>query len=74
MQSETTDSEIFPKTLVVKALGNIEQLKTFTKDLTKVYPRQSMTFSHIIKNRGNPGYHVFINIVLPSSKSKEEGR
>jgi len=69
---EIKDREIYPTTLVVKALGNIEQLKTFTKDLTKLYPRQNITFSHFIKNRGNPGYHVFINIVLSSSNSKEE--
>ena len=74
MEYETEHRKVFPKTLVVKAIGSEEHLKTFAEDLTKVYPRQNMTFSHIIKNRGNPGFHIFINIVLPSSNSKEEGQ
>ena len=71
MEYETEDREVFPKTLVVKAIGTVAQLQTFINDLTRFYSQQNITFSHIIKNRDNPGFHVFINISLPSS-SKEE--
>ena len=74
MEYETEDREVFPKTLVVKAIGSEEQLHTFTEDLKKLYPRQNITFSHLIKNRGNPGFHIFINVVLPSSNSKKEAQ
>jgi len=69
MEHETKRRKVFPKTLVVKVIGSEEQIKTFIEDLP--YPRQNITFSHIIKNRDNPGFHVFINIVLPSSDDKE---
>ena len=68
MESKTERRKLFPTTLVLKAIGSLKQLETFTEDLPKLYPRQNITYSHIIKNRDNPGYHIFINIVLPSSK------
>lgn len=74
MESEIESRKLYPTTLVVKAIGSIKQLQTFIRDLPKLYPRQNITYSHIIKNRGNPGFHVFINIVLPSSNSKEKGQ
>ena len=70
MEYETEHRKIFPTTLVVKAIGSVEQLQIFIKDLPKLYPRENITYSHIIKNRGNPGFHIFINIVLPSSNEK----
>jgi len=70
MEYEPDDTEVFPKTIVVKAIGSERQLKAFKRDLGKVYARQNLTFSHLIKNRGNPGFHVFINIILPSDQEE----
>ena len=72
MESKIENRGILPeKTLVVKAIGGYDELQVFISDLPKIYSRQNITFSHIIKNRGNPGYHVFINIILTPSNSKE---
>ena len=66
--------DIFPQTLVVKAIGTMDQIKRFINDLTCLYPRENLSYSHILRNKDNPGYHIFINVHLLSANSKEEQR
>jgi len=65
-------NKVFPATLVVKAIGAEKQLQTFKEDLAKVYPRQNLAFSHLIRNRDSYGFHIFVNILLPSSDKREQ--
>lgn len=60
------------KRLVVKAIGEIDQIARFVEDLQKVYSEYRMNFSPILKNSNAPGYHCFINLLLPIQDIKKE--
>jgi hypothetical protein len=59
------------KRLVIKAIGEADEILRFVEDIQKVYPGHCMNFSPIQKNKDTPGYHCFINLLMPLSDIKK---
>jgi pyruvate-formate lyase-activating enzyme len=60
------------KRLVLKAIGEADEILRFIEDIQKVYPGHCMNFSPVQKNKDTPGYHCFINLLMPLSDIKKE--
>jgi hypothetical protein len=67
MEKENHKPSAYPisKRLVIKAIGEIDQITHFIEDMQKIYPEDRMNFSPILRNSDAPGYHCFINLLMP---------
>jgi len=54
----------FERRLVIKMLGKYEHIIQAISDLHKIYPKDRMNFSPILKNKEQTGYHCFVNIFM----------
>ena len=73
-RSKNSEPIAYPisKRLVIKAIGEADEILRFVEDIQKVYPGHCMNFSPIQKNKDTPGYHCFINLLMPLSDIKKE--
>jgi hypothetical protein len=58
--------------LVIKAIGELEQISAFIEDLRKIYPEHRMNFSPILRNNAAPGYHCFINLLMDATTNTKD--
>jgi hypothetical protein len=54
----------YEQRLVIKILGKYENIVQAISDLHKIYPKERMNFSPILKNKDQDGYHCFVNILM----------
>ena len=57
--------------LLVKLQGRYSYIVHFINDLLKLYSRENIVFSAIMRNKGIPGYHIFINILMDKEGDHE---
>ena len=63
---EKVKSYEFEDRLVVKLIGKVEWIQRFIFELNRIFTKDQLNFSPILKNRDATGYHCFINIFMDS--------
>lgn len=62
----------FQNRLIIKLIGKASFIERHIILLRRIYSPQQMNFSPILKNKGDGGFHCFINILMKDTGGSEQ--
>jgi hypothetical protein len=68
MDTKNSKGTDFENQLTLKILGKHENVIMAISELNRLYPKEKMNFSPIMKNKEQHGYHCFVNISLSTQE------
>lgn len=71
LEKEKTENKTRSNVLTAKISGEPELVYKFLAKTSETFPAESMYVSQLLKNKGEPGYHLFLKITFPPSNRTE---